>query len=115
MGNSDVKKTGEEALTTWEPHIVYVEGGNTFWLQHCIEKGNWGSLLKSACTGPDACAVYIGKSAGAIVAGALVETATWKVRTSRQLGYYVMFHSNAEFLICMRFLFLRCRAGMTLQ
>ena len=67
-----------EALTTWAPHLVYVEGGNTFWLQHCVEKGNWAPHLRAACTGPDASSVYIGKSAGAIIAGATVETATWK-------------------------------------
>jgi peptidase E len=69
------------ALTRWAPHIVYVEGGNTFWLQHCLEKGNWAPRIKAACTGPDATAIYIGKSAGMIIAGATVETATWKVRT----------------------------------
>ena len=68
-----------EALTTWAPHIVYVEGGNTFWLQHCLEKGNWDEPLRKACVGPDAASLYIGKSAGAIIAGTTVETATWKV------------------------------------
>lgn len=74
----DFPSGGVEALTTWEPHVVYVEGGNTFWLQHCIDKGDWGQHIQSACTGPDAKSVYIGKSAGAIIAGTTVETATWK-------------------------------------
>ncbi|KAL7527102.1 hypothetical protein ACHAXR_001803 [Thalassiosira sp. AJA248-18] len=65
------------ALSTWCPHLIYVEGGNTFWLQHCIEKGDYSTLIKNACTGPSA-AVYCGKSAGAIVAGSHVATATWK-------------------------------------
>merc|ERR1712071_531115 len=68
---------GKEAINEWAPHLIYVEGGNTFWLQHCIEKGNWGPLLLDACTGEDA-AVYCGKSAGAIIAGKMMETATWK-------------------------------------
>ena len=67
-----------ESLTAWAPHIVYVEGGNTFWLQHCLEKGNWEEPLKKACLGEDATSLYIGKSAGAIIAGTTVETATWK-------------------------------------
>jgi len=67
-----------ESLTTWAPHVVYVEGGNTFWLQHCLEQGDWAAHILNACTGPEATSVYIGKSAGAIVAGATVETATWK-------------------------------------
>jgi peptidase E len=70
-------KTDKDSLTTWNPHVIYVEGGNTFWLQHCIDKGNYSKLIKDACTGNDG-AVYCGKSAGAIVAGSNVSTATWK-------------------------------------
>eukprot|EP00804_Cyclotella_cryptica_P026337 CCRYP_007660-RA/>CCRYP_007660-RA protein AED:0.22 eAED:0.22 QI:364/1/1/1/1/1/2/1660/321 len=65
------------ALCEWNPHLIYVEGGNTFWLQHCIEKGHYSTLIKEACTGPNG-SVYCGKSAGAIVAGKSMETATWK-------------------------------------
>jgi peptidase E len=65
------------ALSEWNPHLIYVEGGNTFWLQHCIEKGNYSALITEACTGPNG-SVYCGKSAGAIVAGKSIETATWK-------------------------------------
>lgn len=64
-------------MSSWHPHLIYVEGGNTFWLQHCIEKGNYSQLIKDACKG-DTGAVYCGKSAGAIVAGKHVATATWK-------------------------------------
>ena len=73
-------KDGKEAFSSWKPHLIYVEGGNTFWLQYCIEKGdwNWTDDLLTACTGNDAYAVYVGKSAGAIVAGSRVDTATWK-------------------------------------
>eukprot|EP01082_Thalassiosira_pseudonana_P011671 g10490.t1 g10490 contig4:1967476-1968709(+) len=70
-------ETDKDSLTTWNPHVIYVEGGNTFWLQHCIDKGNYSKLIKEACTGNDG-AVYCGKSAGAIVAGSNVSTATWK-------------------------------------
>lgn len=70
-------------MTTWKPHIIYVEGGNTFWLQHCIEKGNYEPFIKNACTvknvnDDDFASIYMGKSAGAIVAGKTVATATWK-------------------------------------
>eukprot|EP00571_Detonula_confervacea_P009242 CAMPEP_0172322546 /NCGR_PEP_ID=MMETSP1058-20130122/46206_1 /TAXON_ID=83371 /ORGANISM="Detonula confervacea, Strain CCMP 353" /LENGTH=414 /DNA_ID=CAMNT_0013038313 /DNA_START=6 /DNA_END=1250 /DNA_ORIENTATION=- len=65
------------ALSTWNPHLIYVEGGNTFWLQHCIDKGDYSTLIKDACVGPLG-AVYCGKSAGAIVGGSNVATATWK-------------------------------------
>jgi len=65
------------ALTDWSPHMIYVEGGNTFWLHHCMTKGDWADKIVAACSGPSG-AVYCGKSAGAIIAGKHVETATWK-------------------------------------
>lgn len=93
---NDFPKTGKEALREWNPHFIYVEGGNTFWLYHCMEKGGWRSdLLDLIATTPQgmtdnsddkenappsttATTVYCGKSAGAILAGAKIETATWK-------------------------------------
>ena len=53
-GSVNVSKfpsSGKEALTTWNPHIVYLEGGNTFWLHHCMEKGEryWMQLIRDAC------------------------------------------------------------------
>ena len=85
---TDFPKSGHDAFTKWNPNIVYIEGGNTFWLQHCIEKGDWSKLLIDACCCRDDdvndddnnTALYIGSSAGAIVSGQFVETATWKVR-----------------------------------
>jgi hypothetical protein len=96
IGSQDASKfpkTGVEALTSWEPHVIYIEGGNTFWLHHCMVMGqeDWMELVKNACchrprnNTPSKNtyyhrrpALYIGKSAGAIVAGKYVETATWK-------------------------------------
>ena len=72
---SQFPKSGKEALSS--STVIYVEGGNTFWLQHCIEKGNYSQSIIDACTG-EAGAVYCGKSAGAIVAGDEISTATWK-------------------------------------
>lgn len=84
-------KDGLQALTSWAPHVIYVEGGNTFWLHHCMEKGDvrWMELVQNACSSqvseddhdvkyPRRPALYMGKSAGAIIAGKYVETATWK-------------------------------------
>lgn len=79
LSNACFHQNGRDALQKWEPHLVYVDGGNTFWLHYCIQKGDWGQPLKDAVTGSKA-SVYCGKSAGAIVAGACIETATWKVR-----------------------------------
>ena len=72
------QKNGKEAFRKWKPHLIYVEGGNTFWLQYCIEKGDYFKDIKDACVGPHAFAMYCGKSAGAIVAGTSIETALWK-------------------------------------
>jgi hypothetical protein len=81
-GSSDDSKfpsNGKEALESWKPHFIYVQGGNTFWLYHCMEKSDndWRNLLLDAVTGDNA-AVYCGTSAGAILAGSSMETATWK-------------------------------------
>lgn len=82
--NSELPKDGIEALTDWKPHLIYIEGGNTFWLHHCMNKGDidWSSLISDACCVANESerrpALYVGKSAGAIAAGKYVETATWK-------------------------------------
>mmetsp|Transcript_53226 Transcript_53226/g.57773 ORF Transcript_53226/g.57773 Transcript_53226/m.57773 type:complete len:460 (-) Transcript_53226:584-1963(-) len=93
-------KSGKEAIREWEPHLIYVQGGNTFWLHHCMEKGDWTQDLIDACccnsndatnTDQDSSplppsllspfsAVYCGVSAGAILAGQHLQTASWKVR-----------------------------------
>ena len=67
---------GNDALTSWKPHLVYVDGGNTFWLTHCMEKGDWSDLLVQVATRPGT--VYCGSSAGAILVGQTVSTACWK-------------------------------------
>jgi hypothetical protein len=79
IGSNDASlfpTTDVEALTSWRPHLVYVEGGNTFWLRHCMDEGYASALRDACCDG--GYAVYCGKSAGAIVAGMRVDTATWK-------------------------------------
>jgi hypothetical protein len=67
---------GRQALAGWRPHLVYVQGGNTFWLHHCVEKGGWSRVLADALR--DGSAYYCGSSAGAIVAGASMDPASWK-------------------------------------
>jgi peptidase E len=59
-----------------ESDVVYVEGGNTFYLQwQMLKTGFWehaAPLLHEQKL------VYVGASAGAIVAGTSIETAFWK-------------------------------------
>lgn len=68
---------------------VYVEGGNTFWLAHHMRRTGFRDALQAACStnvlpdgrkgvfqGKDP--LYIGISAGAIVAGKSIAPALWK-------------------------------------
>lgn len=67
--------TGKDAMRKWKPHLVFVPGGNTFWLHHCMTKEAWNADLVELCTGP---AVYCGASAGAICVGKEMVPACWK-------------------------------------
>ena len=73
---ANIPTSGKDILQKWNPHFVYIEGGNTFWLHHCMEKGGYDTLLKETLTSKPA--VYCGSSAGAILMGAYMETACWK-------------------------------------
>ena len=77
QGEGVIPVDATAALTTWQPNMIYVDGGNTFWLHHCMEKGGYCSLLRDLCCG-ERHVVYCGSSAGAILAGASMEPATWK-------------------------------------
>ena len=65
-----VPTKGADALGAWDPHVVLVDGGNTFWLRRCME--DWLDAFRRSS------AVYVGVSAGAICAGKHVDTALWK-------------------------------------
>ena len=57
--------------------IVYVDGGNTFYLQrHIIQSHFWQALERSQFHARGG--LYMGASAGAIVAGKSIRTAYWK-------------------------------------
>lgn len=73
----DIPVVGKAVLNNndWDPHLVYVQGGNTFWLHHCMKKGNWDQDLQKLCQNN---AFYIGSSAGSILAGRQMQTACWK-------------------------------------
>jgi len=75
-GTDDTSKfpvTAREALTTWQPHFVYVPGGNTFWLHHCMQEWR-DDFVDTVCSN----CVYCGTSAGAILMGRSMQTACWK-------------------------------------
>jgi len=56
--------------------VVYVEGGNTFYLQFCMLRTGFWSVADPLLQTREL--TYVGASAGAIVAGASIETAFWK-------------------------------------
>ena len=55
---------------------IWVSGGNTFFLWHHMCKSGVSDLVRSRVLSDGA--VYVGQSAGAIVAGRSIETAFWK-------------------------------------
>ncbi len=65
---------GKQVFNEWSPHLVYVQGGNTFWLHHCMTKGDWDKDLLQLRSN----SFYIGSSAGAILTGRWMQTACWK-------------------------------------
>jgi Peptidase family S51 len=68
--------TGKEAMEEWKPHLLYVQGGNTFWLHHCMDKGGWMDAVLDLVR--DGTTYYCGSSAGAIMAGRQMQVASWK-------------------------------------
>lgn len=55
--------------------IIYVEGGNTFYLLKAMQKCNFERVIRKLLKQGK---VYIGASAGSIVAGKTIKTAAWK-------------------------------------
>lgn len=57
---------------------VYVDGGNTFWLLQCVRRSGFGDVVADAMASSKDGFVYVGRSAGSIVAGVSARTAVWK-------------------------------------
>ncbi|CAM9270341.1 unnamed protein product [Phaeothamnion confervicola] len=76
-GSSRSEK-GQTALfrALYGAHSIYVDGGNTFYLQHFIRRTGFAAAIDELVRRRGA--VYIGVSAGAIVAGRSASTALWK-------------------------------------
>ena len=55
--------------------IIFVEGGNTFYLLKAMRESNFEKVIRKLLKQGK---VYIGVSAGSIVAGKTIETAGWK-------------------------------------
>ena len=69
ISTTDIQKSLENAK------IIYIDGGNTFYLQfHLLRTHFWETILPYL----ERDCLYIGASAGAIVAGQSISTAFWK-------------------------------------
>jgi dipeptidase E len=55
--------------------IIYVQGGNTFYLLHHVRESNFDEVVKRLI---DRGIIYIGVSAGSIIAGQTIETSVWR-------------------------------------
>jgi hypothetical protein len=71
MTKSKIEETIQHAA------YIYVDGGNTFYLQKYCVQHSFFDCVRTYCEEHDGC-VYIGASAGGIVAGKQLDTAYWK-------------------------------------
>lgn len=55
--------------------IIYVQGGNTFYLLKCVKESGFGKVIKELL---DKGVIYIGVSAGSYIACPTIEMAEWK-------------------------------------
>lgn len=55
--------------------IIYVQGGNTFYLLKHVRESGFDTIVKELI---ERGVIYIGVSAGTIIAGPTIETAAWK-------------------------------------
>ena len=58
-----------------EKDIIYVQGGNTFYLLHHVRESGFDEVIKRLI---DRGIIYIGVSAGSIIAGQTIETSVWR-------------------------------------
>ncbi len=63
--------------------IIFVAGGNTFYLLNAMRRCNFGKVLRKLLKEGK---VYIGASAGSIVAGRTIKTAGWKNMDKNVVG-----------------------------
>lgn len=72
----DLRKENEMSLNNKLKNfdVVYVEGGNTFYLLKYVWESGFDKAIKPFLT----TGVYVGVSAGSIIAGLNIETANWK-------------------------------------
>ncbi|MBI2577228.1 MAG: Type 1 glutamine amidotransferase-like domain-containing protein [Candidatus Wildermuthbacteria bacterium] len=63
--------------------ILYVQGGNTFYLLKAVKESGFGAVIKEFINQGK---IYIGVSAGSIIMGPTIETANWKGIDKNDVG-----------------------------
>lgn len=77
------KKPGELEKILADKDIIFVEGGNTFYLLHWVRRSGFDKvLLKFLEKG----GLYVGVSAGSYIACPTIEQATWKHQDRNRVG-----------------------------
>ena len=69
------------AALTEKPTVVYIAGGNTFYLRHHMRRSGFDEVVSQLCAPCDdssPATVFIGASAGAICLGHSIDPAHWK-------------------------------------
>lgn len=64
--------------------LIFVEGGNTFFLLKAMRDSGFDSLIHEKIAEPDM--IYMGCSAGSVVAGISIESASWPFCDSNDIG-----------------------------
>lgn len=83
--NIDIEGKNEEEVRDLlkDKDIIYVQGGNTFYLLKHVRESGFDKVVKELI---DKEVIYIGVSAGSILAGPTIETAGWKNQDRNIVG-----------------------------
>jgi len=73
----DLKQENEKSLNNklGKFDVIFVEGGNTFYLLKCVRESGFDEAIRLFL---DKGGIYVGVSAGSIIAGLNIESAGWK-------------------------------------
>ncbi|MCL4354375.1 peptidase E, partial [Patescibacteria group bacterium] len=77
IGELDLKNENKESLLFKLSHydVIYVCGGNTFYLLDWVRKSSFDKVIEELL---DKGKVYVGSSAGSLIAGPSIEISGWK-------------------------------------
>ncbi len=77
------KTQGELEKIVSNKDIIFVNGGNTFYLLHFVQKSGFGKVVQGFLNRGG---LYVGVSAGSYIACPTIEVATWKHQDRNKIG-----------------------------